>query len=526
MSGGRCLAAPATCFGGVLLHKRFRGALFAALMISAPIAPAFSQEAGDPVALAVQAAADGKLKPVYAARGFWPLWVKNGALTPAADRLVAYLETAEIDGLDPRDYGVREVREAVESARSGSPPALARAELRLSQALARYVRDVRRAPSGEVRFLDEELRPKRLTEADVFRAASVAPDFTRYVETMGWMNPAYAGLREAAAARKARWSSLPDTYVPEGPALKPGMAGERVGQLRERLGLEPSGRYDLAVANSVRAFQAAHGLKPDGVAGPGTVAALNRGPGWYDRKLALNLDRARLLPGPGVRHIAVDTASQQLVYFQDGAEAGRMRVVVGKAEEQTPMLAGVMRYAILNPYWNVPDDLAYRRVVSRVLGGASLQRLGFEALSGWDRDAQVLDPQAIDWRAVADGAQRIRVRQLPGPGNAMGRVKFMFPNDLGIYLHDTNEPQLMQKTSRFFSSGCVRLEDADQLGQWLFGRPLVAQSDTPEQHVPLPEPVPVYLTYLTAQPDGQGGVRFLDDVYGRDEPDPRQFASR
>jgi murein L,D-transpeptidase YcbB/YkuD len=510
----------------IALRNRFGGALVAVLLISAPFAPLPAQEAGDPVALSVKERADGKLKSVYAARGFWPLWVRDGALTPAADRLISYLDTADLDGLDPGDYDPRELREIVDRARAGEPAALADAELRLSQALARYVRDMRRAPNAQIRFLDEELRPKRLSEADVFRAAALAPDFTRYVETMGWMSPAYGGLRQAMAERKARWSALPDVYVDEGPALKPGMTGERVRRVRERLGLSPAGRYDKAVAEAVRAFQAAHGLKADGVAGGGTIAALNRGPGWYDRKLALNLDRARLLPGPSVRHIAVDAAAQQLVYYDDGAEAGRMRVVVGKPEEQTPMLAGVMRYAILNPYWNVPDDLARRRVVSRVLGGASLQKLGFEALNGWDGDAQVLDPQAIDWKAVEDGAQRVRFRQLPGPGNAMGRVKFMFPNDLGIYLHDTNEPELMQRPARFFSSGCVRLEDADRLGQWLFGRPLVAEGSAPEQHVPLPQPVPVYLTYLTAQPDGHGGVRFLDDPYGRDEPDPRAFASR
>jgi L,D-transpeptidase YcbB len=511
--------------GKIKLRNRFRGAFLAALLISAP-GPVLAQEAGDPVALAVKAEAEGKLKAVYAARGYWPLWVKDGALTPAAEKLIGYLETAELDGLDPGDYDPRELREAVARARSGPPDAVARAELRLSQVLARYVRDVRRAPNAQIRFLDEELRPKKLSEADVFRAAALAPDFTRYVETMGWVNPAYAGLRRAMAERRERWSALPGTYVPEGPALKPGMGGARVAALRTRLGLRPLGKYDKELASAVRAFQAAHGLKPDGIAGGGTVTALNRGPGWYDRKLALNLDRARLLPGPSVRHIAVDAASQQLVYYQDGTEAGRMRVVVGKPEEQTPMLAGVMRYAILNPYWNVPDDLAYRRVVSRVLNGASLQTLGFQALSGWDADARVLDPQAIDWRAVADGAQRIRVRQLPGPGNAMGRVKFMFPNDQGIYLHDTNEPALMRKASRYFSSGCVRLEDADRLGQWLFGRPLAAEGSAPEQHVPLPKPVPVYLTYLTVQPDGQGGVRFLDDAYGRDEADPRTFASR
>jgi murein L,D-transpeptidase YcbB/YkuD len=131
----------------------------------------------------------------------------------------------------------------------------------------------------------------------------------------------------------------------------------------------------------------------------------------------------------------------------------------------------------------------------------------------------------MDWHAVADGAQELRVRQLPGPANAMGRVKFMFPNDLGIYLHDTPERALFGKPVRYFSSGCVRLEDANRLGEWLFGKPLIAQTDAPEQNVPLPRPVPVYLTYLTAQASG-GQVMFYDDAYGRDEPDVRQVASR
>ena len=501
-----------------------RGAYLAALLITA--APVTAQPVGSPdaVALAVKDRVGGKFKDIYEARGFWPIWVKDGALTPAAHTLVGYLETATIDGLEPSTYDARELRELLGSV--NSVDALARAEVKLSQAFARYVRDVRRAPAAEIRYLDEELRPRKLAEADVLRWASVAPDINAYVRHMGWMDPAYAGLRRIMAERRERWSNLPGTWVPEGPALKPNMAGDRVWALRERLGLEPAGKFDKATAAALRAFQAAHGLKADGVAGAGTIAALNRSAFWYDRKIALNLDRARGLPGPHTRHVTVNVAAQQLTYYQDGAEAGRMRVVVGKADQQTPMLAGMLRFATLNPYWNVPDDLAYKRVVSRVLNGASLQRLGFEAVSGWEANASVLPPEQVDWRAVADGRQRIRVRQLPGPENAMGRVKFMFPNDLGIYLHDTNEPELMARSARFFSSGCVRLEDADRLGQWLFRQPVVAQSGAPEQQVPLPQPVPVYLTYLTVQPLEGGGVQFLEDVYKRDGLDPREFASR
>jgi murein L,D-transpeptidase YcbB/YkuD len=504
--------------------------LVAAPLAAAPQAAPPTEDAAPPparnaVALAIREAASGKIKSVYAARGWWPIWVKDGRVTPAADRLLAYLDTAALDGLDARDYDTNDVRAAIAKSADGTPGSLARAELALSRTFARYLRDVRRAPAAPIRYLDKELIPEKLSEADALRFASLTPDIDRYVRTMGWMSPAYAGLRAAMAERRARWSGLPRVAVPDGPGLKPGASNARVRALRARLGLPAGTRYDKPLAAAVRDFQAAHGLKADGVAGKGTIAALNRDPGLYDRKLALNLDRARLLPGPGVRHIEVNVAAQRLIYYRDGAEVGQMKVVVGKPSEQTPMLAGMMRYATLNPYWNVPSDLVHRRIVERVLKGATLQKLGFEALSDWSANAQVLDPGTIDWQAVAAGRQELRVRQLPGPSNAMGKVKFMFPNDLGIYLHDTPERELFAKPVRQFSSGCVRVENAALLGEWLFGRPLLAETSAPEQHVPLPEPVPVYLTYLTAEPR-DGGVAYLEDGYGRDGADPRQLASR
>jgi murein L,D-transpeptidase YcbB/YkuD len=488
-------------------------------------ADAAAPNARNAVALAIREQASGKIKSVYAARGWWPIWVRDNRVAPAASRFLAYLDTAALDGLDPRDYDPGEVRATVERGQSGEPADLARAELALSRAFARYLRDVRRAPAAPIRYLDKELVPEKLGEADALRFASLAPDIDAYVGTMGWMSPAYAGLRAAAAERRARWNALPRVAVPGSAGLKPGATGPRVQALRTRLGLPPGKSYDKSVAAAVRAFQAAHGLKADGIAGAGTIAALNRDPGLFDRKLALNLDRARLLPGPGVRHIEVNVAAARLDYFRDGAQVGSMKVVVGKPDEQTPMLAGMVRYATLNPYWNVPSDLVHRRIVERVMKGATLQSLGFEALSDWSAGAQVLDPRAIDWRAVAAGQQQLRFRQLPGPGNAMGKVKFMFPNDQGIYLHDTAERDLFGRAARQFSSGCVRVQDAQLLGQWLFDRPLVAATAAPEQHVPLPAPVPVYLTYLTVEPRASG-VAFLDDPYGRDAPDPRQLARR
>lgn len=240
-----------------------------------------------------------------------------------------------------------------------------------------------------------------------------------------------------------------------------------------------------------------------------------RAPGdKYDR-LMLNLDRARLLPGPYTRHIEVDASSGQLWYYEAGKQVGTMRVVVGAPETQTPMMAGSLQWAILNPYWNVPTYLARNNIAPKVLAGRSLTSLRMEALTDWTANARVVAQSAIDWQAVAAGTQEVRLRQLPGTANSMGRVKFLFPNEEGIYLHDTPVRDLLSKPDRHFSNGCIRLENAQQLGRWLLQKPLPANAKQMEHAVPLPLQVPVYLTYLTAT-SGPSGLAFRPDVYGRD----------
>ncbi|MDQ3245521.1 MAG: L,D-transpeptidase family protein, partial [Pseudomonadota bacterium] len=213
----------------------------------------------------------------------------------------------------------------------------------------------------------------------------------------------------------------------------------------------------------------------------------------------------------------MNAAAQRLYMYENGQVVDSMRVVVGKPKYATPMMSAFIRYAALNPYWNVPPDLTAERIAPNVRkqGAAYLRRLGYEVLSDWGPNPNVVDPATIDWKAVADGSIRIRVRQLPGPHNAMGQMKFMFPNIEGVYLHDTPEKELLTEASRLFSGGCVRLEDAPRLGRWLFGTTLNANGAEPEQPVPLANPVPVYLTYLTAVPSGSS-VAFFDDIYGRD----------
>ena len=235
------------------------------------------------------------------------------------------------------------------------------------------------------------------------------------------------------------------------------------------------------------------------------------------QRIMLNLERARELPAGRGRHILVNAAAQRLFMYEDGQVVDSMRVVVGKPIYPTPMMAAYIRYTSLNPYWYVPPDLAAERIASGVLKGGEkyLKVRGYQVLSNFVDEPKVLDPDTVDWEAVAAGRELVYIRQLPGPGNAMGRMKFMFPNREGVYLHDTPEKELLEEASRLFSGGCVRLEDAPRLARWLYGTKLQPKGAKAEQEVPLANPVPVFLTYLTAVPSGSS-LAFFDDIYGRD----------
>lgn len=245
------------------------------------------------------------------------------------------------------------------------------------------------------------------------------------------------------------------------------------------------------------------------------------------RLLELNLERARALPGGDGRYVIVNPPAARLYMYDDGRVVDSMRVVAGRPDPvaQTPMMNAFIRYVALNPYWNSPADLTSKLLAPRVIKGgrAYLKSHGYEVLSDWSDQAHVIDPMSVDWHAVAAG-KPIRMRQKPGPANSMGRMKFMFPNPQGIWLHDTPEKEKIDEAARLQSNGCVRLEDAPRFERWLFnGRPPSWKGARPEQKVDLPELVPVYITYLTAVPSGTSIVYF-DDFYGKDRAETRRFA--
>ncbi len=298
---------------------------------------------------------------------------------------------------------------------------------------------------------------------------------------------------------------------------RPGKAGDMLYVDAELAPREPTPVESLERAAAADSAERAIGVNP---LYQGLRRGLDTPRGAAEQRLIrINMERARLIQPQGERYVIVDTAGAQLWLIENGKIRDRMRVIVGKPGQETPTMAGFIRFAVLNPYWNLPPDLARDRVARRVLrqGTGFIKRERLEILSDWSAAARPIHPGAVNWKAVAAGRLKLRVRQLPGSDNVMGAIKFMMPNRLGIYLHDTPNKAAFAAPDRRLSAGCVRVEDAERLARWLFAgkspRPRGAEA---EQRVDLPAPVPVYITYLTALPAADGRIHFQADVYGRD----------
>jgi len=240
--------------------------------------------------------------------------------------------------------------------------------------------------------------------------------------------------------------------------------------------------------------------------------------GGNSARYAANLERARSIPAKG-RFVLVDAATARLWMYEDGRPVDSMKVVVGDKANlglPTPMIASVIWYATFNPYWHVPDHLVKKTLAPNVLkqGEGYLKKNGYEVVSDWNA-TQILPASSVDWKAAAAGTVHVKIRQLPWPTNSMGKMKFNFANPEGIYLHDTPTKAKFALSNRALSNGCIRVEDYKRLARWLLGREPVAPSAAAEQHVVLPKGIPVFVTYLTAQPH-IGEKALARDVYGWD----------
>ncbi len=370
-------------------------------------------------------------------------------------------------------------------------------------------------------YIDPEIKPQIDRRNELLKSFGFQDWTGAPIDLFVPVNDTYTALRRGLMKYKARWGSLPQVQLPEGASMRLGSKDERVPLLRQRLGLAAGDQFDAALDKMVKDYQAQHGLTSDGIVGNGTIDSLNKGADHYERLIILNMERARRLPATDdkARYVLVDAGAAKLYMYENGKVVDSMNVIVGDKDRQTPMMAAELRYVQLNPYWNVPPDLSRTIVAKAVLaqGLTYLTDRNYEVLSDWTDDAKQLDPATVDWQGVYDGKVDVRLRRGPGPWNSMGDIKFMIPNDFGIYLHDVpnGEKAMFQSDARWISNGCIRLQDAHRLEKWVFGSMPKADGGADER-VDVPDPVPVYLTYFTVAPSADGVV-FRPDRYNRDE---------
>ncbi|MEO7277425.1 MAG: L,D-transpeptidase family protein [Sphingomicrobium sp.] len=357
-------------------------------------------------------------------------------------------------------------------------------------------------------------------------AAAKLPQILRRAPIDGLADgPALAASVEAALARSATVPQLDDdkvistAWVRFVQALKAPVSGVSYGDPARALKL-PNASAALLAAASAPSL----GTHVDRVATVNPfydslrANALKSGSA-SDPRVRDTLNRLRLVPATG-RAILVDVANAELMMLQDGQVIDTMRTVVGKPDYPTPLIAGTIHYVTFNPYWHIPQDVARRKVAPVVLkrGVSYLKAARYQTVAAFGGDKeQPIDPTSVDWKAVASGAAEVNIRQLTGPANMMGKMKFGFVNDYGIFLHDTPHKDFFLKPKRNLSLGCVRLQHPEALAKWLLGHDPVAPGTDAEQNVQLDEGVPVYISYLTARPDGDK-LAFAPDVYGLDGP--------
>lgn len=486
---------------------------------------AASSDSGDPVEKIVL---DG-VRLSYAARDFGLLWLRNGAASNQMVELRDLMNAAGDDGLDPAAYATPHFATAYPA----DPAGLAQADVEFSLAVARYVTHL---ASGRIRPTDVSklitLAPERPDIGEALsrlsRSAAVPVDLASFAPP----HPEYRALKAALAKLRAAAGGPEPVVVPEGKALKPGQSDERVPILRTRLNVSLASDadpnfYDDTLAAAVMAAQGNAGLKADGIVGPRTLAALN-GLSKEDEIGAViaNLERWRWMPRDlGAFHVTVNVPEFMVRVVENGAVVHETRVVVGKPTNRTPSFSSAISYLIVNPYWNVPTSILSKEMLPEIQADpyGYFARQGYQVFARVGGRMRQVNPGMINWYAV--NPHSVQIRQVPGDDNALGRIKFMFPNQHSVYLHDTPSKRLFERDSRAFSHGCVRVENPLDFADVLLSRAAPDWNSArleklyggPERRVNLETPVPIHLAYFTATSEPDGTLRHFEDIYGYDD---------
>jgi murein L,D-transpeptidase YcbB/YkuD len=470
----------------------------------------------------------------YAARKGHAAWTDAQGLAARGAAVVAALQGAAAEGLDPSDYQGTLLRSRL------APSTLQQhvdLELLVTDALVAYAGHIR-GGRIEPRSLDEDHAVARVRVDAVAAALSVASgtDVAAALAALAPPHEDYAALRKALATyREAAANGRGWPAAGPGPVLKPGMQDPSVPPLRARLAATgeyagtdlESDVYDPEIEEAVKLFQLRSGLGDDGVVGGRTRVQLNVSIERRIQQIVVNMERLRWLPDKlGDRHVVVNLPGYSLKAVENGEAKLQMPVIVGSAVRATPILSSRIGYIVLNPTWTVPETIAKEDILPKAIKDPGFfLREGITIRDGWTDDSPVVNPYDVDWRRVGKGITRYRLRQEAGPNNPLGTVKFMFANEFDVYLHDTPQRQKFSREVRTLSSGCVRVGDPEGLTDFLFAgmadwtreriEQVKAEGQTRTVH--LRRPVPVHLTYQTVVPDPLGGVQFRPDVYDRDQ---------
>jgi L,D-transpeptidase YcbB len=444
----------------------------------------------------------------YSARAYAPLWIEDGAESRRAKAAASYLAGVDADGLDPADY-------PVPSFNNDDPAALAEAELKLTASVLTYARH---AQTGRVHY-------SRVSNDIVYNLVYPEPP-----EVLGKMSDANAkNVRDAldsfnpphepfkalkaklAEARGGRSGGGP-SRISSGQSLKIGMTDPRVPMLRERLGVaggDDNTIYDKVLSEAVKKVQQQRGLQPTGVLTNALVDALNGPRRDHDADIIIaNMERWRWLPRDlGKAYVMVNIPEYMLRVVDQGSLAWSTRVVVGQpGEKATPLLTETMKYITVNPTWNVPPSI-----------------INNEYLPAYAQDPTVLDRMGLKMERNRDGT--IHIYQPPGAGNALGRIRFNFPNKFSVYQHDTPDKYMFAHEKRAYSHGCMRVQNPDQYAEVLLhianprdgytAERIRNMYGTGERDIQLQYQIPVHLTYQTAAVEN-GHLVIREDIYGRD----------
>ena len=483
-------------------------------------AGAFSQ------AVEEAAAIDPAIAGFYRDKGYAAFWTDP----TQADRRAALLSAfsgAGAHGLPGRRYDPQNLTDAFAAARTEGDRG--RLEVMMSLALLDYARDLQTGALVPARVVPGIVRGVPLRDRRANLEAFATSDPMTFLMSLAPKSPAYAQLMKAkfrleAIVERGGWGA------PVGAReLKPGTNGANLVALRDRLAAmgylmrSAAASYDASIQKAVQAFQADHGLQPDGIANPETMAQINVAPEARLKSVIVAMERERWMNSDrGKRHIWVNLTDFTAKIIDNGKVTFATRAVVGSAKDDknTPEFSDEMTYMEVNPDWTVPGGIIKRDYLPKLQ--ANPNALGHLQLV--DRRGKVVPRGAVNFANYSAGNFPFNLRQPPGKSNALGRVKFMFPNPYAIYLHDTPEKHLFARESRAYSSGCVRLNDPMDFAYELLSRQEADPKtvfDTvlnrgKQERISLKTPVPVHLVYFTAFPDAKGAIQYRRDMYGRD----------